>query len=280
VKITPLAFDSMGTRSMATFVETKDIKVLIDPSVALAPKRFGLPPHPIEIERMATHWKEIKRRAKGADILVLTHYHYDHHNPDEPHVWKNKVALVKDPKNNINKSQTQRSEYFLEQIRGLPKEIFYSDGEEFLYGGTKIKFSEAVPHGLEDRLGYVTEVLIDDGTQKFIHTSDVLGPCSERQASFILQEKPDVLFTDGPLYFTETPAIGTLRRIIRECRLPNLVIDHHLLRDVNWRQRIAEVFSEAAKTETLISSTAAFAGKKEELLEAGRKRLFSGASRA
>ncbi len=35
MKITPLAFDSFGTRSMSTFVETKDVKILIDPGVAL-----------------------------------------------------------------------------------------------------------------------------------------------------------------------------------------------------------------------------------------------------
>ena len=45
-RIVPLAFDSFGVRSMATFVETDDLKVLIDPGVALAPVRYGLEPHP------------------------------------------------------------------------------------------------------------------------------------------------------------------------------------------------------------------------------------------
>jgi predicted metallo-beta-lactamase superfamily hydrolase len=30
-RIVPLAFDSFGVRSMATFVETDDLKILIDP---------------------------------------------------------------------------------------------------------------------------------------------------------------------------------------------------------------------------------------------------------
>ena len=41
-KIVPLAFDSFGVRSMATFVETDDSKVLIDSGVSLAPLRYRL----------------------------------------------------------------------------------------------------------------------------------------------------------------------------------------------------------------------------------------------
>ncbi len=37
IKITPLAFESMGVRSMCTLVETKDLKVLVDPGVSVAP---------------------------------------------------------------------------------------------------------------------------------------------------------------------------------------------------------------------------------------------------
>ena len=51
-RIAPLAFDSFGVRSMATFVETDDLKVLIDPGVALAPVRYGLEPHPLEWQRL------------------------------------------------------------------------------------------------------------------------------------------------------------------------------------------------------------------------------------
>jgi predicted metallo-beta-lactamase superfamily hydrolase len=44
-RIVPLAFDSFGVRSMSTFVETDDLRILIDPGVALAPIRYGLEPH-------------------------------------------------------------------------------------------------------------------------------------------------------------------------------------------------------------------------------------------
>ncbi len=50
LRATPIAFESLGVRSMAIFVETDDLKILIDPSVALGPKRYGLPLHPLEID--------------------------------------------------------------------------------------------------------------------------------------------------------------------------------------------------------------------------------------
>ncbi len=41
MNITPIAADSLGTRSMATFVETGDCGIFIDPAVSLAPRRYG-----------------------------------------------------------------------------------------------------------------------------------------------------------------------------------------------------------------------------------------------
>jgi predicted metallo-beta-lactamase superfamily hydrolase len=170
MKIIPLAADSMGTRSMATFIETKDTKILIDPSVALGPHRYGLEPHPLELERLDEHWKYIKKYARSAKVLIVTHYHYDHHDPDEPNVYKKKTLLTKHPKEHINKSQKKRARFFLNELGDLTKTIEFSDGNEFSFGKTKIKFSGAVPHGTNTKLGYVTEVSIKEGAQKFLYT--------------------------------------------------------------------------------------------------------------
>jgi len=138
-----------------------------------------------------------------------------------------------------------------------------------------IKFSEAVTHGPDSKLGYVTEVMVDDGTKRFIHTSDVLGPCTDRQAEFIIKENPDTLFTDGPMYFSLKQANTNLCRIIRECDIKDLVVDHHLLRDLQWREKISEVFAEAGRKKTTNVLTAAgYAGADDDLLEARRKELY------
>ena len=54
MKIIPIASDSLGVRSMATYIETKDCKILIDPSAALSPKRYGLPAHDKELDALHT----------------------------------------------------------------------------------------------------------------------------------------------------------------------------------------------------------------------------------
>src|SRR2546430_650265 len=47
MKVIPLAADSLGVRSMATYVEVADTGILIDPGATLAPSRFTLP-HGVE----------------------------------------------------------------------------------------------------------------------------------------------------------------------------------------------------------------------------------------
>lgn len=282
MKILPLAFDSLGTRSMATFVETKDCNILIDPGVALGPRRYGLPPHPLELRRREEHWGKISSFAQKSDILIVTHYHYDHFNPREPEIFKGKTALLKHPEESINRSQRWRSGYFLHQLEGLPYEIRYSDGKEFSFGNTKIKFSPPVFHGTNPKLGYVTEVLIQEEV-KFLHTSDVEGPALKEQLAFILKEEPDILFCDGPMtymlgyrYSHESleESVKNLIRILQATGIKTLVLDHHFLRDLEWRREIDRVFEVADKEGAEVLTAAEFAGLKNDLLEARRRELY------
>jgi predicted metallo-beta-lactamase superfamily hydrolase len=48
MKILPVAFESMGVRSMATYVETSDLRIFIDPGVSVSPDRYSMPPHTVE----------------------------------------------------------------------------------------------------------------------------------------------------------------------------------------------------------------------------------------
>lgn len=285
MKIIPLASDSMGTRSMATFVETKGCKVLIDPGVALGPSRYGLPPHPLEMERMDVHWRSIKSYAEKADVLVVTHYHYDHHDPDEPDVYRDKTLLMKHPKENINKSQKGRAAFFLNRLGDLPKRIEFSDGKEFSFGSTIIRFSKAVPHGTNTKLGYVTEVCIDDGKEKFVHTSDVEGPSLDEQVQFLLDEKPKVIFCDGPMTYmlgyrysnkSLEISVDNIIRVIDETKIEKFVLDHHFLRDLKWNERIDRAFEAAKKKKVKLMTFADFLGEKNDMLEARRKELYKG----
>ena len=282
--IIPLAFDSFGVRSMATFIETEDARILIDPGVALAPLRYGLEPHFLEWQRLDETWDAIKRYAENADVLIVTHYHYDHHDPDYPEIYRGKSVFIKHPTENINRSQMERAETFLAAVEGLPKKIEFSDGRSFQLGETQITFSRAVCHGTNPRLGYVTEVSIKSGNEKFLHTSDVEGPSLEDQIDFILKEKPNVLFVDGPMtymlgyrysYKSLEISNNNLVRAVRETNLNTLVLDHHFLRDLNYKMRIKPVYAEAEKRGVKVVTAAEFSGRKIEMLEALRKELYA-----
>lgn len=281
MKIIPLASDSLGTRSMATYVETGNVRILIDPGVSLAPSRYGLPPHSMEFQRMNEHWGGIKKFAKKSEVLIVTHYHYDHHDPNEPELYKDKFALLKHPIEKINRSQKERAKFFLEQLEGIPERIEYCDGREFSFGGTEIKFSQPVFHGTNSKLGYVVEVSVSEENSKFVFTSDVEGPSVDEQASFILEEKPDIIYMDGPLSYmlgyrysqaSLDASINNIIKILRETPVEKFIIDHHFLRDIKWKERIKPAFDASDKAQ--IMTAAEFLGEKNDLLEARRRELY------
>jgi len=137
---------------MATLVETPDVTILLDPSVRLGPYRYDLPPHPAEETRQKDLWRAIREAAKPADVLTVSHYHYDHHNPDAPSVFRNKIAFLKDGKFRINRSQRERAGAFVRALKSYPKEVQVADGNQMDFGGTELLFSPALPHGYNDDL--------------------------------------------------------------------------------------------------------------------------------
>ena len=284
MEITPLAFDSFGARSMATFVETDDLRILIDPGVALGPSRYKLPPHPLEILRESGLWQDIKTHAADADILIVSHYHYDHYNPEEPLLYNNKILYTKHPEENINKSQSKRASYFLKKLEGIPKSIKISDNNEFRHGATRIRFSMPVCHGTNPRLGYVVQTAIECGGEKFIHTSDVEGPSMPEQIQFVIDEQPDVVVLDGPMTYmlgfryskkSLDLSIENMIRIIAETPAHTIIPDHHFMRDLKYRERIAPVYEAADDAGKKVITAAEYAGREIEALEARRKELYA-----
>lgn len=282
--VKPLAFDSFGVRSMATFVETDDVAVLIDPGASLAPIRYGLPPHPIEEQRLNECWTDIKAHAARSDILIVTHYHYDHHDPDEPEIYAGKVLYLKHPTEKINKSQAGRAAHFLAQLDEFPQSLEIADGTTFTHGSTTIRFSPPVYHGTNPRLGYVVEVSIACGGEKMVFTSDVEGPSVADQAEFVLREDPDLLILDGPMtymlgfrYSRKSLALSIehINRILMETSVKNLLLEHHFMRDLKYKERIPEVYDCAAENGVKVLTAAEYCGRPLDMLEARRKELYA-----
>jgi len=282
LEIIPLASDSLGVRSMATFVKTPDISILIDPGVALGPWRLGLSPHKREIERLGALWCEVKKKFDEAEVIFITHYHYDHLNPQEPELFSDKTVFLKDPKN-TNKSQRMRGEKLLEKFKTLGVRFEIADRKTFQFGKTLVRFSPALPHGREKNRGMVLMVSIIYQNSRFVFSSDIEGIPRRDQLDFLIEENPNFLYLDGPptyllgnLYhegeFKES--LEHMAELIEKTTPEMIIFDHHLLRDRNWKDRVSALLELGEKYRVEIKTVANFLGKKEELLEAMRKALY------
>jgi len=284
MKIIPLAAESLGTRSAAFFVETVDLKVLIDPGVSLAPFRYDLSPHPLEVKALNESWDRIKKFAALADVLIITHYHFDHFDPTEPLVFNGKILLIKHPEENINASQRARAKGLIKNFRTLPRRVEFADNNVFEFGKTVIRFSRAVPHGPDTKVGWVVETSIRDESGSFLYSSDVEGACLPEHLEFIRAEQPEVLYLDGPLVYLPgaeytrddlRASIRNIRSVLETTAVKTVIIDHHLLREDNWAKEIKEVFSTAQNLGKRVMTSAEFLEQETTLLEAHRRQLYA-----
>lgn len=276
MKVTPMFSDSLGVRSMAAYIET-DSKILIDPSAALGPSRYGLPPSLQELAALQKAKRDIRRMAKGCDILVISHYHYDHYDPTET-FYSGKTVYAKDTSKDINQSQRQRGSDFA-SVKDMCN-LIYCDNKEFDHGKTHIRFSPPFYHGpARVLLGYVIMTTIDHGGKRLVHASDVQGPVVAEAADYIIKENPDILIIDGPptLFLgwkfslkNLEDAQNNMLRIIRETKA-EIILDHHLLRDLKYRERFVKAYAAGADR---IKTFAEYLGKKNNMLEAHREELW------
>ncbi len=283
MKISLIGFDSMGVRSMATFVETDDLTIFIDPAVSLAPRRFSLPPHELEWRRLREVADKIAARARESDVIVITHYHYDHHDPGKHiplDIYEGKTLIIKDPRIKINVSQKIRASRFIKLVKERTKEILIGDGRQLKVGRTYLEFSPPYPHGISDKLGYVIEVFVADTTGSFLFTSDVEGPVHTGPTDFIIRHQPDVIVLDGPptyltgYRFPEEAVIKAsenIGKILSSCK-GMLIVDHHLLRDINYKHFLVNASKAVLHSPPI--TAAEFMGREPELLEARRPELY------
>lgn len=290
MKIIPLAFESMGVRSMATFVET-DQKILIDPGTSIAPKRFGYPPWKDEFDALHETRARIQEYAEIADIITISHYHHDHYTPFElgkfldssqgaaEKLYQDKKLFIKHPTSQINKNQQKRASDFLKNLKNLNCEVSYADDNSFEIEDTVLKFSNPLSHGSEgSRLGYVVALTIEWDGKTLMHASDVQGPINDEAKHVILNEKPDILILSGPPIYlqgfvVERKDIENARRNLIEIsnKVPKVVVDHHLLRDLRCFDYINSVKDES-DGEILVASE--IIDKEPYLLEARRKQFY------
>jgi predicted metallo-beta-lactamase superfamily hydrolase len=295
IKVLPVAFESFGVRSMCTYVETPDIRILLDAGVSLCPNRYGFAPHPREYEALRNCRSKISEMAEKADVVTISHYHFDHHTPsftDWANHWSSaeiaektyagKIVFAKSYKSKINPSQRQRGWMFHETAGKKAARLEFADGRTFRFEDTSMKFSVPVCHGEEDsELGWVLMITIERREEKVVFAPDVQGPMSDRTAKLILEEKPTLAIIGGPpVYLAEyklspekiNSAMLNLETIVEN--VPVTILDHHILRDENWTKTAQSAIDKASNLGHRILTAAEYAGEKNNLLEAQRKVLY------
>lgn len=294
IQIVPLAAESLGVRSMCTFMQTHDVKVLLDAGVSLGPNRFGFPPHPREYEALRECRKKIAETAEKADVITISHYHFDHHTPSYTdwhlnwsseevarQIYEGKLVLAKSYRERVNFSQRRRGWVFARTGGKYAERLEYVDGKLFEFGDTKIRFSEPVFHGPGDsQLGWLIMATIEHENERVIFASDVQGPMHTPTLEIILEQNPDFVIIGGPPAYLSglvkpehiQTGMQNLEKLVQT--VPNTILEHHLLREENWRESSQAIFDIASKKEHSVITAAEFLNKDNNLLESRRKLLF------
>jgi predicted metallo-beta-lactamase superfamily hydrolase len=279
-----LGADSCGVRSLATHATTKNLRILIDPGVSVSPRRYGMPPHPKELEALRTVRAAIQRYSKDADAIVITHFHHDHYSSFEDReldltdrvtaraVYGDTPVYTKAWQRKINHAQKQRA---IEFVRALGRRVTVADGRSF----GNLAFSPPVKHGEEgSKQGWVIMVSIDDCDNRLVFGSDV-QMIENEAVDWILDRKPRILVVSGPPTYlgalsdaSKHKAHTNLSRLTRA--IPTIVVDHHLLRARDYEDFLAEPRSLAGTKGHRILTAAEFMGRPNRLLEAGRRDLW------
>jgi predicted metallo-beta-lactamase superfamily hydrolase len=278
MKIIPLAADSLGVRSMATYVEAGATGVLIDPGATLAPARYGLPPSQEEWEALKRANDRISAYATRARYVFVSHYHEDHFRSD-PVSYAGRVVLAKDPRRMVSGAQGRRAEALWAVLKGQAH-VQSADGVALRTLDLELKVSPPLPHGTDGTsLGYVVALSVSDPREgeRFVFASDVQGPLSSVAAAWLIQERPTMLYLSGPPSYVERDlgttaidrAVANLRRILDTtgCRV---IMDHHAMRDPRFSSRFESLWETGR-----VITAAAHLGLDAQPLESRRDRLWA-----
>jgi predicted metallo-beta-lactamase superfamily hydrolase len=278
MKIIPLAADSLGVRSMATYVEAGATGVLIDPGATLAPALYGLPPSQEVWVALKRANDRISAYATRARYVFVSHYHEDHFRSD-PVSYAGRVVLAKDPRRMVSGAQGRRAEALWAVLKGQAH-VQSADGVALRTLDLELKVSPPLPHGTDGTsLGYVVALSVSDPREgeRFVFASDVQGPLSSVAAAWLIQERPTMLYLSGPPSYVERDlgttaidrAVDNLRRILDTtgCRV---IMDHHAMRDPRFSSRFESLWETGR-----VITAAAHLGLDAQPLESRRDRLWA-----
>ena len=278
MKVIPLAAESLGVRSMATFVEVGATGILLDPGATLAPLRFNLPPADEEWEAFRRANDRISAYAARAAFVFVSHYHDDHFRSD-PSTYAGRVVLAKDPRRMVGGLQAKRAGELWKAL-GPVARVEAADGIRRREAALELSVSPPLPHGVEGTvLGYVVALTVSDPAERtrFVFASDVQGPLSSVATAYLAKERPTLLYLSGPPSYLERDlgtavverGIDNLLRLVETtgCRV---IMDHYAIRDARFPERFARLWETRR-----VTTAAEYLGLEAVALECRRNRLWA-----
>jgi len=278
VKIVPLAADSLGVRSVATYVDCGATRILIDPGASLGASRFNLPPSDPEWEALRRANDRISGYAAGATVVFVSHYHEDHVRYDVE-LYRDRNVWAKDPRRLVGPAQAERAAKLWKAVGGICR-IDSAEGRRLETHDAVLTASPPLSHGPDGTdLGYVIALTVADRRNgfRFVHASDVQGPMSPVATAYLIRERPSLLYLSGPPAYLETHlgtaaierGIANLLRVIAAtgCRV---IMDHHAVRGADYRERFRALWESGQ-----VVTAAEFLGQADAALESARHRLWA-----
>ncbi|HVQ78156.1 MAG TPA: hypothetical protein VMT79_21755 [Candidatus Binatia bacterium] len=279
LRVVPLAADSLGVRSVATYVECGATRILIDPGASLGASRFGRPPGDEEWEALRRANDRISAYAARSDVVFISHYHEDHFRYD-PALYTGRTVWAKDPRHMINPRQQGRAGALWAAIQPACR-LDAAEGRRLDGLDAVLTASPPLSHGLEGgNLGYVVALVVEDRRDgfRFVHASDVQGPLSPVATAYLIRARPSLLYLSGPPAYLESQVgsavidqgIASLMRIMvaTDCRV---IMDHHAVRDARYPDRFRALWDTGR-----VVTAAGFLGLADAPLEARRRDLATG----
>ncbi len=283
-KLRIIAADSVGVRSMCNVVECSGVRIIIDPGAALAPRRYGLKPHPKELEALSLFRERIFQETIRSDVVIITHYHLDHYLYSDEYLeaYKDKLVLLKSYRNMINSRQKRRAYSLIKILSKAKAEVVECDGETIEFNDElTIKFSPPVWHGDEGtKLGWLLMVSIRCGDYVYTFCSDTQGPIYAEALNWVLSTKPNCIYLSGPPIYLAgykideeviKKAMNNLKTLLKADYVEKAIIDHHFARHKNYWLDINNLANKLKKN---IVDAADYMGVDRRPLECMRKELW------
>lgn len=274
-----IAAESLGVRGLCCKVDLGHRCIVIDPGLALGYQRHGLLPHPQQVAVGEQVRERIIAALEQATDVVFSHFHGDHvpladANPyqlsiqDLPSSFQKLCGWSLSPEGSPPKMAKRFQD--LNNLLGSNMQIANGrcDGP--------LAFSQAVPHGKPgSRMGTVMMTRIDIGGTAFVHASDI-QLLDAQTVDTIIQWRPDIVLAAGPpLYLEQLGKEDRHQAWNNALRLANrvdtLILDHHLLRDLDGQTWLADLSSAVGKQ---VYCAADYEGVDRKLFEARRKELY------